>query len=86
MAERDISQMYSEVMAHQRQHGNAHGINCICMDPYIREIRNILKATKPDLRDAAERYRNNLDRYLESDEYKGLQRWRYIVRTVAEGM
>lgn len=83
--ERSVSQILADVMAHQMDNPR-HGLNCACMDSFIREMRKLLHASPVNLEDGAARYSGSLNQFFESDEYRGFRRWEYILDSVVRGM
>jgi hypothetical protein len=57
-----------------------HGMNCICMDSYIKELRSILGIT--DFETFMEQVPDHkFGEVLESPSYKAHKRWIYTLRT-----
>jgi hypothetical protein len=75
---RTINEVHDSIISHHLENPK-HGNNCICMDSYIRELRNILGLTEfeqfmtevPDHRYAE---------VLDSSSYRAHQRWIYALR------
>ncbi len=49
MPDRTISEWAAAIVAHSDTHPT-HGVNCICMDEFARELRNAVLASIPEPR------------------------------------
>jgi hypothetical protein len=76
---RHINEVHDDIFKHHMDNPT-HGMNCICMDSYIKELRSILGITDfetfmgqvPD---------HKFGEVLESPSYKAHKRWIYTLRT-----
>lgn len=82
MTDRTPTQIFADVAAH-RYVNPTHGVNCACLDQYIRELAQILNAQPYSLAEREKQFDGNLNNWFKSEEYKIVMAWEYMIRSIA---